>query len=78
MGRFILRFTGRGPMPDADLAQVRSTKGVTVVDSSSPRMLLVEAAPRTVEQLAEALPGWACAAEQMVPLPNPRPRPRPS
>jgi hypothetical protein len=78
MGRFILRFTGRGTAPGADLQQIRSAPGVTVLDSSSPRMLLVEAAPRTVKQLAEAMPGWIYTREQTVPLPDPRPIIRPS
>jgi len=78
MGRFILRFTGRGPTPEADLAQIRSAPGVTVVDSASPRMLLVEASPETVAQLAGALPGWTYSREQAIPLPDPRPKVRSS
>jgi hypothetical protein len=78
MSRFILRFTGQGATPDADLTQIRSAPGVTVLDSSSQRMLLVEAAPRAVKQLAEALPGWVCTREQTIPLPDPRRKIRPS
>jgi hypothetical protein len=78
VGRFILRFTGRGAMPGSDLEQVRSVPGVTVLDSSSPRMLLVEASPRAVRQLAEALPEWTYALEQTIPRPGPRPKARPS
>lgn len=72
MGRFILRFTGQGAMPGSDLAQIRSAPGVIVLDSTSPRMLLVEASPETVRQLAEALPGWTYSSERTVPLPDPR------
>ncbi len=77
MGRFVLRFTGRGAAPDSHLAQIRSTRGVTVLDSAS-RMLLVEASPEAVSQLSEALPEWTCSPEQMIPLPDPRPKLRSS
>jgi hypothetical protein len=76
MGRFIVRYTGRGPAPQADLARIRSAPDVTVLDSSAPRMLLVEAPPQAVSQLTEALPGWVWTQEQMVPLPDPRPKVR--
>jgi hypothetical protein len=78
MGRFILRYTGRGAMPDSHLTQIRSAPGVTVLDSTSPRMLLVQASPETVNQLAQALPGWTYSSEQTVRLPDPRPKVRPS
>ena len=77
MGRYILRFTGRGAAPDADLKRIRATPDVTVLDTSS-RMLLVEAPLDTVSQLTETLPRWTFTREQMVPLPNPRPKIRSS
>lgn len=78
MGRFILRFTGRGPAPDAQVAQIRSAPGLTILDTSSPRMLLVQASPETIGRLAEALAGWTCSREQTIPLPDPRPKIRTS
>jgi hypothetical protein len=78
MGRFILRFTGRGAMPDADRGRIRSTPGVVVLDDSSSRMLLVQAPPRTVGRLVETLPDWTSTPEQTVPLPDPRPKIRSS
>jgi hypothetical protein len=71
MSRFILRYTGQGAAPESDLARIRSASGVSVVDSS-PRMLLVEAAPQQVLQLAEELKGWTHAPERSFPLPDPR------
>jgi hypothetical protein len=73
VGRYVLRFKGRGAIPDADLSRIRSAAGVTLVDNSS-RMFLVEASPQAVEQLAEQLPGWICSTEQTVPLPDSRRR----
>jgi hypothetical protein len=78
MSHFILRFTGRGAAPDTDLAQIRSAPGVTVVDSSSPRILLVQASPETIRQLVDALPNWIYSREQTIPLPDPRPKIRSS
>ncbi|TMQ33227.1 MAG: hypothetical protein E6K70_14275 [Planctomycetota bacterium] len=75
--RYILRFTGRGAMPEAHLRQIHSLPGVTVLDKS-PRMLLVEAPPDAVEQLAKALPGWTYSSEQTIQLPDPRPKLRSS
>jgi hypothetical protein len=77
MGRFILRFTGRGAMPEAHRAQIHAAPGVTILDSS-PRMLLVQGPHQAVKQLAEKLPGWTCTGEQTIPLPDPRPNLRPS
>jgi len=74
MGHFILRFTGRGAAPDSDLERIRSTPGVSILDSSSSRMLLVEAPSDTVSQLAETLPGWSWTSERTIPLPDPRPK----
>jgi hypothetical protein len=78
MGRFILRFTGRGSPPDSDLAQIRSAPGVSIVDSASPRMFLVQASPDTVRKLAAGLSGWTYNPERTIPLPDPRPKIRSS
>jgi hypothetical protein len=74
MGRFILRFTGRGKPPDTDLSHIQSAPGVSVLEIASPRMLLVEAQPETVTQLAEALPRWSVSEERIISLPDPRPK----
>src|ERR1700693_4665841 len=71
MSRFILRFTGRGTTPEADLERIRSAPGVTILESASPRMLLVQAAPQAIGQLIEDLSGWIHTPEQTIPLPNP-------
>jgi hypothetical protein len=74
MSRFILRYTARRPMPAADLERIRSAPDVTLLDSSSSRMLLVQAPPEALQRLVESLPGWTCAPEQTIPLPGPRPK----
>jgi hypothetical protein len=78
MDRYILRFSGKGAMPASDAERIRSAPGVTVLDSSSPRMFLVEASPETIRQLNTALPGWTSSREQTIPLPDPHPKVRSS
>lgn len=76
MARFILRYRGQGAKPAADVARVKQCAGVTVLDASMPRMLLVEGAKAKVRELAERLEGWVAAEEQTVRLPDPRPKVR--
>ena len=78
MSHFILRFKGRGAIPESHLATIRSSPDVTVLDSSSPRMLLVQATPQTIQELVQAMPGWIYTPEQTLPLPDPRPKIRSS
>ncbi|MCL4800631.1 MAG: hypothetical protein KJ025_13650 [Burkholderiales bacterium] len=76
MARFILRFRGPGAKPAADVARVKQCAGVTVLDESTPRMLLVEGARSKVLQLAGRLEGWVASEDQAVRLPDPRPKVR--
>lgn len=76
MQRFILRFPGPGSPPPEDLAAIRMTPGISVVDSA-PKMLLVEAALPDLELLMKQLPAWRLTPERFIPIPHPdRPRPR--
>jgi hypothetical protein len=75
MGTFILRFRGQGRKPAADVARIRSLAQLTVLDDSSPRMLLVEAPEEPLATLMAALPDWMMTRERRIPLPDPRPRP---
>ena len=76
MAKFILRFRGPGPKPAADVSRVKHCAGVTVLDASMPRMLLVEGAKSKVVQLADRLAGWVVSEQVAVRLPNPRPKVR--
>jgi len=76
MAKFILRFRGAGAKPETDVVRVKACAGVTVLDESMPRMLLVEGAKAKVAQLAERLAGWVMSEERAVELPSPRPKVR--
>lgn len=73
--RFILRFTGTGSIPSADIERIRALPGIDVIDSTS-RMLLVEAPEDEVMSLVQSMPEWVLSPEQTVDRPDPRPRVR--
>jgi len=74
MGRFILRFRGTGPKPAEDIERIHALPQATVLDDSSPRMLLVEAPEAELKALIDLMPGWVMTPERMIPLPDPRPK----
>ena len=74
MDRFILRFRGTSPRPAEDVNRIRSLRTLTVIDDSSPRMLLVEAPESELRALVDSMPGWIITQEKMIPLPDPRPK----
>jgi hypothetical protein len=75
MGRYILRFTGTGPKPAADVKRIRAAAQLTVLDDSA-RMLLVEASKERIKEVVSAMPGWSWSPERTIRLPDPRPKPR--
>ncbi|MGI9121120.1 MAG: hypothetical protein ACR2G7_13545 [Acidimicrobiales bacterium] len=74
--RFILRYRGSGPKPAADVERVRSLRGVTVLDDSAARMLLIECDERPPTEVAETLTDWVVAPEQTFAVPDTRKRAR--
>ena len=72
MGRFILRFRGTGPASASDVQRIGAVDRLTVIDASSPRMLLVEAPREELEKLLAELSGWQMTEEKDVPLPDTR------
>ena len=73
MGRFILRYRGQGPKPEGDVARLRSLPGASVIDASSPRMVLVEAPEEPLRRLVEQTDGWVMSTERTYDLPSPHP-----
>ena len=74
MTRYVLRYTGEGPVPADDLDQVR--EHTHVVDASG-RTLLVEAPKARVATLVKHLSQWVAAPETVVALPPSRPQVQP-
>jgi hypothetical protein len=74
MARYILRYTGTGPTPAADVATIKARAGINVLDQSG-RMLLVEAADDVAGKLAKELTNWAADPEVTYPLPDTRKKP---
>ena len=70
--RYVLRYRGAGPKPAADVDAARRLPGVTVVDDSAAKMLLVECEGEPATRLAEALPEWVVAPEQTYAVPDTR------
>jgi hypothetical protein len=72
--RYVLRFRGAAFKPPADVERILASKGITVLDDSSPRMLLVEAGRVELKALVDSMPGWIMTPERTISLPDPRPR----
>ncbi len=74
MKRFILRYRGTGAAHPDDIDRIRALAETTVVDDSSPRMLLVEGPEHTLSTAVSEMPNWIMSPEETVELPNPRPK----
>lgn len=73
MARYVLRYTGTGPVPSADLDRVEAR--ARVVDRAGPT-LLVEGTRARVDALVKTLPHWVAAPETVVALSPTRPQVR--
>jgi hypothetical protein len=73
--RFILRFRGTGPAQPEDLERIKAVSGVTVIDESSPHMILVEAPHGALDSVVAGMPGWLVAKQGEIPLPDTRKKP---
>lgn len=70
MTRYVLRYTGEGPVPADEVEQVR--EAAHVVDEHG-RTLLVEAPRARVQTLVKQLPRWVASPETVLVLPPTRP-----
>lgn len=69
--RFVLRYRGEGPKPEADVAMLQELADAVIVDSSG-RMLVVEAKAKPLRDLVEALPGWVMGPDVSYEVPDTR------
>ena len=70
--RFVLRYVGNGPKPEADVARVQELGDAVVLDDSSSRMLLVEADPEPLRDLVDGLPDWVMGPDVAYEVPDTR------
>lgn len=73
IGRFILRYRGKGSIPNEDLERIRSLSDAQIIDSTS-RMLLIEAPDKELKSVLSSMSEWIVAEETHIPLPDPRPK----
>ena len=69
--RFVLRYRGQGPKPEADVAKLEQLPGAVIVDSSG-RMLVVEAKPGPLRDLVDGLPDWVMGPDVAYEVPDTR------
>lgn len=67
MARYVL-FCQTAPPRTADLALIRATPGITVLDETDGRALLVEGTAQGIRTLTTALSQWTIAPERIHPL----------
>ncbi len=77
MAKYILRFRGTSPAPAEDVARVKASPDVEILDATG-RMMLVDGPESAIEKLAASMPGWSLTPEYTIDVPDPRPKPKKS
>lgn len=76
MARYVMFYPGKSLHPD-DIDRIAAAPGVTILDATTPRAVLVEATEAGAAWLNANLPGWLVAPETHHSLPHlPRPMPK--
>jgi hypothetical protein len=70
-GRFILRYTGTGPAPDAHVTRLCTIPGTKVLDATN-RMLLIEGPAPKLQAATRGLDDWVLTADKSIPVPDTR------
>ncbi|MBX6314519.1 MAG: hypothetical protein IRY99_16640 [Isosphaeraceae bacterium] len=73
MARFILRYRGQGPKPPEDVERLCRQGNATILDDSSPRMVLVEAPEDKLRSAVDQEPDWVISHERTYSIPSPFP-----
>lgn len=74
MSHYILRFRGKGSIPEGDLERISGANGIKVLDKTA-RMLHVEGSYEAVTSVTKTLVDWLVSEEIVVKLPDARKRP---
>lgn len=70
--RLVLLYTGKGPKPRADIQRIEAMPGVTVIDKSTPNIVIIEA-PARVKAAVAAMPDWYAGKQTFFESPKPHP-----
>jgi hypothetical protein len=70
MNQYVLLARHSEPTPD-DLARIEGTPGVTILDHTANRAMLLEASEEAVADLRDNLKDWIVAKEVTYPPPGP-------
>lgn len=72
MSRFVLRYRGGTEAPEEEIARIRASGSLRVLEESG-KMLLVEAEEGELNRLMSDLPSWLIVPETTYSIPDPRP-----
>ncbi|HYT99349.1 MAG TPA: hypothetical protein VEK85_03155 [Gemmatimonadales bacterium] len=72
MPHFILRYRGPGSVQPEHVNRISSLPNTAILDSSSDRMILVDAPEAQLRATLKEMPGWTMIPEETVPLPDHR------
>lgn len=67
--RYVFFYRMTAPQSE-DLERIRNAPGLSIIDETDHRALLVEAAEETIGQLRSKLAGWLIAPETTYPSPQ--------
>lgn len=70
MSRYVLVYRDTEPDPE-DLKRIAAAPGVTVVDHTGTRAMLLEASDKAINALRNQLGGWTIAPQTTYPPPLP-------
>lgn len=71
MTRLHLYYTGNGIMPPADVARIRNTFGVKIVNDRLPRSVVVDVDGDIAKESLKRLPRWSIRESQLVSIDSP-------
>ena len=71
MTRYVLMFFGPGTKPAEDVATIQAIPGLTIIDASSPNVVVVESRRPTIKKRVSKLPNWMASEETVLPGPQP-------
>lgn len=60
----MIRYDGAGPRPEADLEKIRASAGVTVVNDTFPKTVIVRVDGDLAKQRLRRIDGWTLHASQ--------------